>query len=189
MTITFLSYIILWLLVLGLGVVTLGLLRQVGLLHLRVGPRGGLETSDGPEVGEAVAPFETTDIDGVELSLGLPGKLTLIFVVSPTCSVCHDLVPAIRAFGRYAPPHAVIIALSLGATADSRQFADVLQGIPVVADTELAHRLGVTTAPFVLKIENGSLVAKGVVNSLEQIEILAASELSSSEGHAFHEIG
>jgi len=43
---------ILWVFVLVQGVLTLALLRQVGLVSLRIGPKGARVTDDGLSIGE-----------------------------------------------------------------------------------------------------------------------------------------
>ena len=51
------AFIAQWLLVLVLATVVVALARQVGTLHLRLGPRGALEVdSEGPALGEAPPP-------------------------------------------------------------------------------------------------------------------------------------
>ena len=68
------SYVVLWLLVIGLALLSLALARQVGTLHLRLGPRGALEIDhEGPPLGEAPEPLELADLDGRPISLGGPG--------------------------------------------------------------------------------------------------------------------
>ena len=48
------AFVAQWLLVLVLATVVVALARQVGTLHLRLGPRGALEVdSEGPALGEA----------------------------------------------------------------------------------------------------------------------------------------
>ena len=61
------SYAVLWLGVAALAVLVLSLYRQVGVLHLRLGPRGALEEEgEGPELG--------VQIDHPEVP---PGRATL----------------------------------------------------------------------------------------------------------------
>ena len=59
------SYAVLWLLVMVLCVVVVALARQIGALHLRLGPRGALEVdAEGPPLGRAMAPIEVTRVEG-----------------------------------------------------------------------------------------------------------------------------
>ena len=52
MTYLIASNIVLWIAVLGLTVVMLGLMRQVGLLHERSSPMGAMITDHGPDIGD-----------------------------------------------------------------------------------------------------------------------------------------
>jgi hypothetical protein len=59
------AFVALWLLVAALCVVVVALARQVGTLHLRLGPRGALEMDDeGPPLGDAPLPKDALTIEG-----------------------------------------------------------------------------------------------------------------------------
>jgi hypothetical protein len=61
------AFIAQWALVLVLAAVVVALARQVGTLHLRLGPRGALEIdAEGPTVGEAPRPAATA-ADGLRV--------------------------------------------------------------------------------------------------------------------------
>src|SRR5688572_2101664 len=91
------SYIVLWLLVVSLAVVVVALARQIGTLHLRLGPRGALEMDDeGPDLGDTPEPFELTAIDGRQVNIGGPGEAQLLMFVSPGCMVCEQVLPSIH---------------------------------------------------------------------------------------------
>src|SRR6266700_2838910 len=77
------SYVALWLLVGALALLVVALARQVGTLHLRLGPRGALEIdTEGPPLGEAPEPIVARDADGRPVSLGGPGRAQLLPFVS-----------------------------------------------------------------------------------------------------------
>ena len=57
------SYIVLWGLVIALAVIVVALARQIGMLHLRLGPRGALVIDDeGPPLGEVPEEFDLIDL-------------------------------------------------------------------------------------------------------------------------------
>src|SRR5438093_854046 len=90
------SYVVLWLLVVALALLVLALARQVGTLHLRLGPRGALEIDDeGPPLGEAPEPVDVRDLDGRAFTIGGPGAAQLVLFVSPSCAVCRDVLPSL----------------------------------------------------------------------------------------------
>jgi hypothetical protein len=84
-----LSYVILWLAVAVLAALVLALYRQVGVLHLRLGPGFAYEHEDeGPPLGEP-APD------------GRAGRL-LVFT-SRDCPICAQIVPGLRPLERDGP--------------------------------------------------------------------------------------
>ena len=70
MTYLIASNIVLWIAVLGLTVVMLGLMRQVGLLHERSSPMGAMITDHGPDIGDKAPEFELPDYFGRSARLG-----------------------------------------------------------------------------------------------------------------------
>src|SRR5919106_4394634 len=92
------SYAALWILVIVLGVLVVALARQVGTLHLRMGPRGALELDEeGPPLGEAPEPVPARDLDGRAITIGGPGAGQLVVFVSPGCPICREVLPGISA--------------------------------------------------------------------------------------------
>jgi hypothetical protein len=144
-----LAFVVLWLLVVVLCIVVVALARQVGTLHLRLGPRGALEIDDeGPALGEPLPTLSAHDADGGAVVLGGAGRPRLVLFASETCAVCLEVtpgVPAAAAAGRLEPI--------------------------VVHDTEAERALAVPGTPFVVVLdEHGVVRAKGTVNNLEQVE-------------------
>ena len=96
------ALIALWILVLVLALVVVALLRQVGMLHERLGPVGALMLPGGPEVGQETPAFELEAIDGRAVRIGgaADGRSTLLFFLSPTCPVCKSLIPVVKSIAR-----------------------------------------------------------------------------------------
>lgn len=94
------SYVLLWILVLVQAVVLVAVLRQLGVLLLRMGPRPALNlASMGPDIGQP-APGLTKDIEGQDIPLmvpdGSPGMAgTLLVFSSPTCGSCSMIPPSL----------------------------------------------------------------------------------------------
>src|SRR6185312_5910352 len=87
------SYVALWVAVLGLAALVLALYRQVGVLHLRLGPGHAFEhEAEGLPLGEP-APD------------GMAGRLVVF--TSRDCPICAQIVPGLRAL---ASDHAVAVA-------------------------------------------------------------------------------
>jgi hypothetical protein len=143
------AFVAQWVLLGVLCIVVIALARQVGTLHLRLGPRGALEIdTEGPSLGEALPPVDARDADGASIVLGGAGSKRLILFSSPTCMVCREVAPAVPA----------------AATA-----ADLLPQI--VHDPDAERMFEVPGTPFILVLDELGIVrAKGTVNNLEQVE-------------------
>jgi methylamine dehydrogenase accessory protein MauD len=164
------SYVVLWLLVAVLCATVVALARQIGTLHLRLGPRGALELDDeGPALGGALEPVQASDTLGRPLTIAAPGEPQMLLFVSPECPVCEQVLPsvaAIRGAGDLTPY--VLVDADLES---SRLVEGGRTSAPVVPAAELASRLDVPGTPYVLVLdEDGIVRAKGTVNNLEQIE-------------------
>jgi hypothetical protein len=143
------AFVVQWLLVVVLCVIVVALARQVGTLHLRLGPRGALEMdAEGPPLGEAPPPRPVALDDGGRAMLGGPGAARLVLFVSPTCPICEEVKP------------------SVPAAAASAQLAAQL-----VHDADAEQRWNVPGTPFAVVMDRTGVVrAKGTVNNLEQLE-------------------
>jgi hypothetical protein len=130
--------------VVGLAALVLALYRQVGLLTLRVGPGVALELAEEGPPLGEPAP---------ELA-GLAGsgpELAVFF--SPGCRLCRQLAPGVRALAREG------------------------LAVHVVYENEAPQtfeRWAVPGTPFAVHLVEGVVVAKGTVNTLEQLEQLVS---------------
>ena len=142
------SYAVLWLAVATLVVLVLSLYRQVGVLHLRLGPRGALEEEgEGPELG---APLEHPAVP--------PGRAALVAFTSAGCPVCHQIVPGLRVLER---------DLALAVVHAAYEDDD---------GPELHAAFDVPGTPYAVYLDAaGVVMAKGTVNTLEQLESLVAA--------------
>ena len=143
------AFVVQWVLVVLLCVVVVALARQVGTLHLRLGPRGALEIdTEGPPLGEAPPAIAALDDRGAQVLVGGTGDPRLIVFSSPTCTVCREIAPAVPAAARSGG----LVPL-------------------ILHDPEAEHAYDVPGTPFVLVMDEAGVVrAKGTVNNLEQLE-------------------
>ena len=143
------AFVAQWVLLVVLCVVVVALARQVGTLHLRLGPRGALEIdTEGPMLGEPVPAVDALGADGAPLVVGGPGARRLVLFSSPTCTVCREVAPALPA--------------AAGA-------ADLVP--QVVHDADAERVFDVPGTPFLVVLDELGIVrAKGTVNNLEQVE-------------------
>lgn len=170
------SYVVLWLLVLVLMVVVVALARQIGTLHLRLGPRGALEMDEeGPQLGEMLPDHRVTDADGGAVTIGGPGEAQFLLFVSPGCGVCEQVLPGVGAvaqIGKLAPYVLTDV--------DAEETRLVYQGkrlsVPLVPAGGFVMEYGIPGTPYVVITgDDGIVRAKGTVNNLEQMEGLVDS--------------
>jgi methylamine dehydrogenase accessory protein MauD len=165
------SYVVVWVLVAILSVVVVALARQVGTLHLRLGPRGALELDDeGPSLGDAPEAVSAMDLEGRDVVVGGPGEPQLLLFVSPGCPVCRDVLPSLPAAARagHLTPYVVSDA---GSEETARSYRHDRVGAPVVPAPEVARGYAVPGTPYGVVLDvMGVVRAKGTVNTLEQLE-------------------
>jgi thiol-disulfide isomerase/thioredoxin len=149
------SYVLLWIAVLGLSVMVVGLLRQVGVLHTRLRPLGVHFAGEGPDRLVPAPP-----VPGVEYR---DHTMTLVAFSSPTCEVCRALLPSLRAM--------------------ERQYRDLqLVEVELGPDTQpVFSAFSVRSTPYVVTVDrHGVVQGRGVANSLEQVEVLVEEGLASA---------
>jgi methylamine dehydrogenase accessory protein MauD len=177
------SYLVLWLLVLTLAVVVVALARQIGTLHLRLGPRGALEIDDeGPPIGEAPAPIDTLDVYGKPLAIGGPGSAQFLMFVSPGCRVCAEVLPSLPVVAETGDLTPIVITEEETSEA-RRSFHPARLKARVVADPHPASAYAVPGTPYAVVLDHlGVVRAKGTVNNLEQIEGLLQTAAKRQQG-------
>lgn len=167
-----------WAGLIGLGFVVLGLARQIGVLHHRLGPAGALMLSKAAKVGERSPEIQLRSINGGEVVIGersREGKSQLLMFVAPDCPVCSSLMPAIRSIGKSEADHTRLIFASDGDAKVHKQYVSKnrLEDFPYVLSSELGMRFSIGRLPYAVLIDaNGIVASQGLVNSREHIESL-----------------
>lgn len=172
------SYVLLWVIVLTLALATVVLARQVGVLHSRLPPYGARMTNVGPAIGDQLEPRQIDDLSGRQASLTTPAdkEATLLVFITPGCSACTELLPAVRSLSRSDGAALNLVLVSLdGDEATNRSYVEThrLRGTPYVLAPELRLMLGIGSTPYALLLDAQNVVrAKGVANNLEQLASL-----------------
>jgi hypothetical protein len=130
--------------VVALSLLVLALYRQVGVLTLRLGPRVPLELAEEGPALGEPAP--------VLEHLGDEGSQLVAFF-SPGCRLCHQLAPGVAALAREGLPVRVV---------HEDEEADAFE------------RWNIPGTPFAVHVVDGVVVAKGTVNTLEEVDELLA---------------
>jgi methylamine dehydrogenase accessory protein MauD len=184
-TVFFVSYAVLWGVVIIQVVLILALARLVGQIMSRHLPMSGARVIDpGPEIGTTVASWEGADLAGRSLSLRFPRSRDLFLLyLAPHCTVCARLLPSARRFfNEIASAADSIWVMTQGVTPEAlKAYAQKngLEGRPGISEDALPGSWRVGGAPFGLWIgADGKVKAKGMVDRREHLEsLMLAAEL------------
>ncbi|MEO8122652.1 MAG: methylamine dehydrogenase accessory protein MauD [Burkholderiales bacterium] len=173
------SNVLLWIAVLVLLVAVIALSRQIGILYERVAPMGALVMDTGPKPGDLAPTFELDALGGGRVRLGgVQARSTLIFFLSPTCPVCKKLLPILKSIQTAESKWLDIVLASDGEAPAHESFRQRAQltNFPYVLSAALGMSYRVSKLPHaVLVNEAGRVLAKGLVNSREQLDSLFAA--------------
>jgi methylamine dehydrogenase accessory protein MauD len=165
------SYVVLWFLVVVLALVVVALARQIGTLHMRIGPHGGLEIdTEGPPLGEPTEQFDLQDIEGEPLSVGGPGMPQLLLFVSPGCHICAQVLPSVDAVAAAAEMTPIVLADGDRHETLSSYSARTWRA-PLAAEPRVAESYEIPGTPYAVILDDlGVVRSKGTINNLEQME-------------------
>jgi len=175
------AFILQWVVLIGLAVLVVGLFRQVGTLHERLGPVGALTLPGGPAVGAQAPEFDLPSLNGGSVRLGgadVDGRATLLFFLSPTCPICKSMLPVLFSIVRETPSARLVFA-SDGDEEKQRLMIsqERLTGYPFVLSSELGRSYGVGKLPYAILVgPDGRIAAKGLVNNREHLESLLEAQ-------------
>jgi len=150
------SYVALWIAVVVMGLAIVALLRQIGVLHARLSPMGVHFAGEGPDRLKP-APMPEQFRYGVS-------RFTLVAFTSPGCEICAGLLPGIRALER-----------------EYRELTiHVVDHGPETSTIFTAFR--VASTPYVVAVDaEGVVRARGVANSLEQVEMMLNEAMTEAK--------
>ncbi len=184
----YISYIVLWAVVLLQVVLVLALARLVGQLMSRRFPTTGARVIDpGPDIGVTVENWEGADLAGNPVSLRFPRKRAVFLLyVAPHCTACARLLPSARYFFKEIAHAAdVVWVMTQGVRPDAlRAYArkNGLEAYPGLSEEALPPRWRLGGAPFGLWVgADGKVKAKGMVDRREHLESL---QHAAAIGHA-----
>lgn len=167
-----------WIGLVGVTVLLLGVARQVGVLHQRLGPAGALMLSKELKVGERSPEFPLVAIDGRQVLVGAAdpeGRSTLIAFVSPECPVCGSLLPTIKRIASEESAKLKVMFASDGDPQTHRLYVGEkgLESFPYVLSAELGRSFGIGRLPYAVIIDAAGVIrSQGLVNNREHLESL-----------------
>ena len=170
------SNVLLWILLAAVAFAVMGLVRQIGVLHGRLAPAGALMMDKGVAVNEAAPQVTASDRNGRPVNFGYAGeKNQLLFFLSPTCPICKSLLPAIKSIAKEQADRLDVVFISDG-DMDAQQKLireQKLEDATYVVGPEVGMTYQIGKLPYAALIDkNGTLRAKGLVNSREHLDSL-----------------
>ncbi len=180
------AVVLVWIVVVTLVLAVIALGRQIGVLNRRLPPWGARSSDSHPRVGERAPSFDLLTIDGIRISseTQIPSASdTLLLFIAPGCTACADLAPAIRTIDRRGDVSVVLVSSSRPDSLRGYLSEYKLGAIPAIASEELGEMYNVNVTPFAAVIdEQGTLLGKGLVNSMEHLESLLLHRADGTEG-------
>lgn len=172
-----LSHIVLWLLVLIQFLFIAALARQIGVIHVRLGPAGARMMNPGPQVGQAAPPLNTSDVSGNSVTIGAErGKRTLMVFISTQCPVCKDIIPNLKTLAHTERDELEVILIIPNEDIEIAQrfvLDHRLEHIPLISSTDLVSQYQIGVTPYAVMVDHTGIVrAKGLVNNAVQVESL-----------------
>lgn len=181
------SYVVLWLVVGVLCLITIGLLQQLGLLQRQLKHRSSESTTekellhpaledDGPTIGSVLPQLTANSINGFGAltlsSLSSEGYSLLIFL-SPLCEACQHIVDSLNMLVKDNENIGKVIAIMRADEQACQSFINIFPlGLPIICDGErtITMNFNVHHAPFgLLYSAQGILVSKGGIKNREDL--------------------
>ncbi|HWT91517.1 MAG TPA: hypothetical protein VN238_00835 [Solirubrobacteraceae bacterium] len=158
-----------------LAVITLSLVRQFGILALRLNPSAGMDTPDGPGPGTELPAHEVPLLTGGAFQFGGAREHPLLTVfLSPDCSICTTVAHHVSRVARdYRDLDLLLVVTATPRVAREYVRDHDFEGLPVALKQSFPSSLGISTTPFALAVTaDGTVSGRGVPNAMEHLEEL-----------------
>jgi len=182
--ISLIAYVALWAVVIIQTFVLTEVLRQIGLLRLRVGDAPGalLAEGEGLERGTPAPVFSARELlSGATMTQAVyRGHMTLLVFLTTRCQACRTLIPELERIARRYTGKTQIIAVCSGPGDECPAFVREFDlSIPVLFDKgqqmNEAYRIRRTPSATLID-ENGLVRIHGIPNDWRQLEGLLHEE-------------
>lgn len=177
------TYVLLWAVVVVQALFLLGVLRQLGVVQLRLGSDpGALITGFGLPRGSTAPDFELDDaLNGQRRRLrDFLGRGLAVTFLSPTCILCKQLIPHLNGVYREYGGDTGMLVVCHGTHQGCAEFARLFRiNPPVVIDMDgsVARSFGVQGYPFTYVLDgDGRVLIRGIANDWTQLEALLREE-------------
>lgn len=174
------STVLQWIVIAGLVVIVLSLVRQLGVLMVRLNPSAGLDLEDGPGPGTEIS---AQDIELFPTGHGVVGGARpnpqLIVFLSPDCSLCTTVAGCVRAIARTYRAELDLLVVVHGTPRLVREFTEShgLDGLDVALRQHFPAGAWLpASTPFSIGLtDEGTVAARGTPNALEHLEEMIRS--------------
>lgn len=170
------SYVVIWILVIGLVLLLLGLARELGMLRGKLDSQFSTPNEIGLAMGSEAPTFAATaEPSGHQVRFpGSTAEQSLLVFVSQHCLPCQELMPVISSNWKDWKRYADLLVLCEGDPEDVKRFGTTFgETLQLIADPNGAIReaFGNPPTPFAFLVDSSSHIRwKGVVNKREDIE-------------------
>lgn len=171
--------VVLQMLVTGvLAVIVVSLVRQFGIVALRLNPSAGMDTEEGPGPGSEL-PAQPVPLlaGGIFQFAGERAQPLIAVFLSPDCTICNAVADHVLTLSRgYAHELDLLIVVHSTPRVAREYVRDHrFESIPVALKQNFPSNHGISTTPFALAITaEGTVAGRGVPNALEHLEELVA---------------
>jgi methylamine dehydrogenase accessory protein MauD len=189
-SLSFVSQLVLWAVVLFLSFLLMGTLRALGLVRWRLEQLEATTPSrlgrNGLKPGQKAPDFALSSTVGGEVALHeFAGRRVLLVFVQCGCGPCHAIVPELN---RLASSGVIQVLVINNAELEAvrRWAAETGARFPVLAQQawKVSKRYEVFATPFAFLIEQGIVISKGIVSSQEHLGyVLSCQGAAAKDGH------
>lgn len=166
------------------------LVRNLRYLHAKLPAAGALMLSGGPRVGSPAPQLSLQPLSGKLIAIGgAAPKASLLFFFSPSCPVSKAMMPVVKSFGA---EHAATMDTFFATDGEEQGHGRVVEGNAIRPDAyivseQLGMAFGIGRVPQAVLIgKDGTIVARGLINTREHLESLlnaSASQIESLQEH------
>ena len=182
------SYILLWIVVVGLCLLCAGMLQHIGMLQLRLEHPASMPTentseaiipleNDGPLIGSPLPEFTSDTINGFGsvTTHPSPQQNLLLLFMSPLCESCQHVVDPLNQLVTTGNFNGVILVILKADKQACSAFLSIFPlHTPVICDGDRTLTMGfqVHRNPFALLYDADKLIIrKGVIENAAQLQI------------------
>jgi methylamine dehydrogenase accessory protein MauD len=185
-----LSHLALWLVVLFLGFLLLGALRNNAILCWRLDQLEATTPSkinrNGLKPGVEAPGFILPDTAGNQVSLqDFAGRTVFLTFTQSSCRPCRAVMPELEKIHKKGEIQIVVINNGhLAATRDWTRELGVSYPVLVQQRYEISKRYEVYATPFAFLIdERGVIVSKGLINNRQHIDLVLSGDPGKESNH------